>query len=327
MRILFIHNALRSFVRVDRDILATKHDVDELDLSDRSRVIRLPMRLHRADLVYVWFAGLHALPPVIGARLLGKPSVVVVGGYDTAHVPEIGYGSMLHPLESHSVRFICRMATCLLVNSHAAEAEVRANVRVKTPVRVCHHGFKIQSATLATERDSTVLSIGNISRESLARKGHEVFVRAAALLPEARFVLVGQCFDDAGDWLRSIASPNVEIPGFVEQSELDSLCRRASVYVQASAHEGFGCALAEAMLAGCIPVVSRRGALPEVAGDHGVWIDEKDPESVAGGVRTALCAPQSERRAIAARIVDTFSMERRRECLLAIVNNSLQMTP
>jgi hypothetical protein len=69
--------------------------------------------------------------------------------------------------------------------------------------------------------------------------------------------------------LRQAASPNVEFLGFVSDEELFSLYARASVYVQASMHEGFGLSVAEAMSAGCIPVVTRAGSLPEVVGDVG----------------------------------------------------------
>jgi len=61
--------------------------------------------------------------------------------------------------------------------------------------------------------------------------------------------------------------------------------RRAAVYVQASRHEGFGLAVAEAMLAGCVPVVMDVTAMPEVVGDAGVLIDSQDPGAVAEGVR------------------------------------------
>ena len=316
---LFVHNALRSFVQVDRDILATEHEVDELDHSVPSHLTALPASLRAADLVFCWFASLHSLGPVLGASLLRKPSVVVVGGYDTACMPEIGYGSMAHPVKRHVVRLICRTASALLVNSNAAKAEVRRHVGVPTPIEVCYHGFAPVSATLPVEREPIALSIGNVSRESLTRKGHEAFVRAAALAPELRFVLVGQCLDDAADILRRIATPNVEIVGFMPEPELNRLRSSASAYVQASAHEGFGCALAEAMLAGCIPVVSRRGALPEVAGEFGRWIDEHDPAAIARAVKEALHVSADERKAIAVSIETRFSLERRRQQLLQIV--------
>lgn len=319
MRILFVHNALRSFVRIDRDILALEHEVDEMDSSLSSQPASLLGRLQRADLVYAWFASGHSFAPVMGASLLNKPSLVVVGGYDTAHLPEIGYGSMAHPLKRHVVRAICSQASGMIANSEAAAAEVRANVSVATPIHVCYHGFQAPTVSLSEDREPLVLTVGNISRESMQRKGHEVFVRAAAHIPEARFVLAGQCQDDAGELLRDMASPNVEITGYLDDAALNDLYARASVYVQASAHEGFGCALAEAMLFGCTPVVSRRGALPEVAGEYGLWVDERDPADVAEAVRRGLQARAAERTAIAARIRSSFPLERRRDHLLDIV--------
>ena len=60
--------------------------------------------------------------------------------------------------------------------------------------------------------------------------------------------------------------------------------------MQASRHEGFGLAVAEAMLAGCVPVVMNVTAMPEVVGDAGVLIESQRPEEVADGVRRALGA-------------------------------------
>lgn len=319
MKILFVHNALRSFVRIDRDILASAHDVDELDVSASARITSWPARLAQADMVYAWFASRHSLASVVGAAILGKPSVVVVGGYDTACLPEIGYGSMAHPVKRHVVRGICTSASALIANSESAAAEVRTNVPVSTPLYVCHHGFSSSLASPGGARQPIVLTVGNISRESLRRKGHEVFVRAAALVPDARFVLVGQCFDDAIERLRAIAPPNVEIAGYLEQSSLDSLLSQTSVYVQVSAHEGFGCALAEAMLWGCAPVISRKGALLEVAGEYGLCADENDPADVADAIRLALPTSSSRRENIAARIRERFPLERRHTRLLQIV--------
>ena len=80
--------------------------------------------------------------------------------------------------------------------------------------------------------------------------------------------------------------------------DLHAAYRRAAVYVQASRHEGFGLAVAEAMLAGCVPVVMNVTAMPEVVGDAGVFVESQDPGDVAGGVRRALeLGPDAARRA------------------------------
>jgi glycosyltransferase involved in cell wall biosynthesis len=93
--------------------------------------------------------------------------------------------------------------------------------------------------------------------------------------------------------------------------------------VQASRHEGFGLAVAEAMLAGCVPVVMNVTAMPEVVGDAGVLIDSQSPEAVAAGVRRALdLGPGAGARA-RERILTAFPMENRRAGLLEIVGQTL----
>ena len=95
------------------------------------------------------------------------------------------------------------------------------------------------------------------------------------------------------------------------------------MYVQASRHEGFGLAVAEAMLAGCVPVVVNVTAMPEVVGDAGVLIDSQRPAEVAAGVRRALeLGPEAAQRA-RERILGRFPMERRRDGILAVVERAL----
>src|SRR5205823_8232695 len=124
------------------------------------------------------------------------------------------------------------------------------------------------------------------------------FVEAARELPDVEFVLAGLWKDDAIERLRALASPNVRFTGWLERPELDRLFRQAATYVQPSHHEGFGLAVAEAMLAGCVPVVTAAGALPEVVGDAGVQVPSDQPADVADGIRRALEAgPDAPARA------------------------------
>ena len=83
--------------------------------------------------------------------------------------------------------------------------------------------------------------------------------------------------------------------------------------MQASRHEGFGLAVAEAMLAGCVPVVMNVTAMPEVVGDAGVLIESQEPADIADGMRRALeLGPDAAARA-RERILSAFPMESRRE--------------
>ncbi|MEA2418236.1 MAG: hypothetical protein QOE60_442, partial [Thermoleophilaceae bacterium] len=129
--------------------------------------------------------------------------------------------------------------------------------------------------------------------------------------------------DDAVEELRAVAPSNVEFTGWVSDEQLHDLYRRAGAYVQASRHEGFGLAVAEAMLAGCVPVVMNATAMPEVVGDAGVLIESQRPEEVAEGVRRALALGADANRSARERIVTTFPMESRRDGILRVVDEAL----
>jgi glycosyltransferase involved in cell wall biosynthesis len=108
----------------------------------------------------------------------------------------------------------------------------------------------------------------------------------------------------------------VRFTGWLASEELQSYMRRASVYVQASAHEAFGMAVAEAMLRGCVPVVSDRGALPEVVWDCGVIVPFGDAEATAAGIRAALSRREELARRAHDRIKSSFSLPARRRQLI-----------
>ncbi|MEJ7715413.1 MAG: glycosyltransferase [Thermoleophilaceae bacterium] len=149
-------------------------------------------------------------------------------------------------------------------------------------------------------------------------------VRAGGAPPPGRGArLRGKALDDSIETLRSAAGDNVRFTGWVSDEELEALYARASVYVQASRHEGFGLAVAEAMLAGCVPVVMNVTAMPEVVDGAGVLIDSQDPEAVASGIREALAlGPDAHRRA-RERILSEFPMEIRREGILRVTGEAL----
>jgi glycosyltransferase involved in cell wall biosynthesis len=136
-------------------------------------------------------------------------------------------------------------------------------------------------------------------------------------------VVAGKWLDNSIEEMRAVAPPNVEFTGWLADEELHALYRRAAVYVQASRHEGFGLAVAEAMLAGCVPVVMNVTAMPEVVGDAGVLIESQRPEDVAAGVRRALDLGPEANRSARERILEAFPMETRRDGILRVVDEAL----
>jgi glycosyltransferase involved in cell wall biosynthesis len=324
-RVLYVHSRKASFVAIDREILAGRYEVEDLYQPGRvPNPWRIMRGVLRADLVFGWFASWHTFFPVTLAWILRKPSVMIIGGFDTANMPDIGYGYQQGGLRRMASRWIMNRATRLVTNSEYSRSEIERNTPIPPDrVTVLHHGVPDPFGGLPAAKAAQALTVGHLVRSTLEQKGHRPFVAAAAILPDVRFVFVGKWHDDAIDELRQIAGENVEFTGWVSDETLHQLYRDSSVYVQASRHEGFGLAVAEAMLAGCVPVVMNVTAMPEVVGDAGVLIDSQSPEAVADGVRRALeLGPEAGARA-RERILGAFPMESRRDGLLEIVGQTL----
>jgi glycosyltransferase involved in cell wall biosynthesis len=312
--ILFVHNGAAQFVRLDLVELRKRYRVTECYLRSRwVNPVTIWRQVRTHDLVFGWFASWHTFLPFVLARLSGKPSVLVVGGYDVANMPQIGYGHQRGGLKKWVSRWTMRLATRLITFSNYSGGEAEHNASIsKEHVSTIYIGVPDPFVSLPqAQRGRIALTVGNVDRSNLLRKGHEAFVRTAALMPDVSFVLAGAWQDSAIDHLRAIATPNVTLTGWLTDEALDDYYRRASVYVQVSLHEGFGLSVAEAMLAGCVPVVSRAGSLPEVTGDSAIFVDTPAPALIAKAIAEALTYPEEARAPIRQRILDEFPLERR----------------
>jgi glycosyltransferase involved in cell wall biosynthesis len=317
-RVLLVYSRPARFVEIDRDLLRERHEVRVWAQPGRfANPLAVLREVRRADVLVGWFASWHTFWPITLAWLLRKPSLLVVGGFDTASVPEIGYGYQRGGAARRLSRWIMFRATSLLTHSDASRREIEANVGVTGErVTVAYPGVPDPFGTVAPHsRDRLVLTVGGVGWLTFERKGLRPFVQAAALVPDAEFVVAGEWLDRAVDLLRELGAPNVRFTGRLERSELDELFARASVYVQASRHEAFGMSLAEAMLAGCIPVATTAGSLPEVVGDVGVRTDDSSVPALAEAIERALELGEDERARARQRVLERFPVDARRRAL------------
>ena len=324
-RVLYVHSRKASFVAIDREILASRYEVEDLYQPGRwPNPLAVIRGVVRADLVFGWFASWHTFFPITLAALLRKPSVMIIGGFDSANMPEIGYGYQQGGLRRWASRWIMRRARRLVTFSNYSLSEIERNTAIpRERVAVIHLGVPDPFGGQPAAKERQALTVGAVDHTTLVQKGQIPFVRAAAELPDVRFVFAGKALDESIKELRALAGDNVVFTGWLSDEDLRDTYRRSAVYVQASRHEGFGLAVAEAMLAGCVPVVMDVTAMPEVVGDAGVLIGSQEPSAVAAGVRRALeLGPDAARRA-RERILREFPMERRRDGLLKVVEEAL----
>ena len=331
MKILFVHNALRSFVRLDLEILRSEHEVREIKFAPNAHGVRdVAQSVSWCDLVFGWWASWHMLLPAFLAGKRGKAVIVVGGDYDVIYDPfgRTPYRLLLDRLRQGLGRLMFRWIDWFVTFSQFSRAEALRLPYVDPNRTLCIRlGLPDLAAGRRLAKTDTVLTVGTVSRYEILRKGLGTFVKASALLPHYEFKLTGIWQDDAIRTLRHWNDRNITYTGCVPDSELFREMSEAKVYVQASHHEGFGMALAEAMLFQCAPVVTDRGSLPEVVGDTGLYVAYDDPIGTAAAIEEA-CRRQSELGPRArARVLSLFPLERRKQQLLSLVDSMRAQHP
>lgn len=322
-KILFIHNGLQRFVRIDRDLLSEKHYVVEIDFNWAPIQLSMVLKeFFRCEIVFGWFASHHTFLPVILGKLFGKKTVVCASDYDLANEPEWNYGSMRGGIRKFVNNFIFRTADTIIVPSIFSQTLALNNTVLKKnedKIRVIPHGLPFQPAP-DIQKEQSVVTVGSVNQETLWRKGIGTFVEMGKYIPEIPCNVVGKLEVNDQKDLVNRASPNVIFHGFLPDLKRDQLLRSSGAYAQLSYMEGFGLSLAEAMLQRCVPVVTNRGALPEVVGDCGIYAPLNDPRAAADAVREGLSQPHLGRLA-RERILDLFPLKKRKEAIYQLLNS------
>ncbi len=160
---------------------------------------------------------------------------------------------------------------------------------------------------------TNLLFVGRVT----PNKRQEDLVRLASywrrfISPDVRLLLVGKLprrrsyYDALQSFFyeEGFTPAEVVFTGHVDHAELLACYAEADVFVSASAHEGFGVPLVEAMLMDVPVLAYRAGAVPDTLGDAGVQYSEARVDEVAemahrlvtdAPLRQAVLAAQRER--------------------------------
>jgi glycosyltransferase involved in cell wall biosynthesis len=295
-----------------------------------------------SDLYLAWWATGSVLPLLV-AKLTGKPIIVVAGGNEAMFyrdsVTSRPAGYLAYPWHKKlAVRASLRFADRVVAVSRFMVDDVAA-LGGRAPT-VAHNTVDpgVFHEISGCDR-KFVTSILGFDANAYELKRGDVFLRSIPRIlerdPDRRFRIIGR----KGEMLahaRSVIDSleigrNVEIMSLVENSEVPRIMSEAIAYVQVSDTETFGLAVVEAMSCGAPVVVSSRGAIPEVVGDCGVFVDHNDPASVADGILRVIKMPPEERALLVARarerVERLFSYPRRKEILGALIRAVVSDAP
>lgn len=326
-RVAFIYRSLSHFIETDIQILARHFEVLPLQYTNLTSLGNIVKAVLSSDIVYCWFAGRYAVLALLFARLFGKKGVIVVGGYDVINDswPEL-------PLPAYQkvlTRLALEFSDDVLALSDASLSSARDLVpsRLWMKMTRVYLGVDFPEGQIGqvAKKEKMVLTVSRLAKGQIERKGLLTFIRAAHRLPDVPFTVVGAFneHDPAFRRLKNVAPENVTFTGYIERSALYQLYQRAKAYVQVSRHEGFGLALAEAMAHGCIPIVSRSGAIPEVVGQTGVYVGPDDDVALAEAIRKVLEYADYDHLGLEARrrVICLFPILNRERELLEILNS------
>ncbi|TAK21020.1 MAG: glycosyltransferase family 1 protein [Chloroflexota bacterium] len=103
----------------------------------------------------------------------------------------------------------------------------------------------------------------------------------------------GWLVDDLEERARTLGIADaVHWIGGVARHQMPGLFGGALALILASHYEGFGLPVVDAMAMGVPCIVSRRGALPEIAGNAALYVDPDDTQSIATALRRIVDEPR-----------------------------------
>ena len=325
-KLVYIYPSKPSFIQQDLDILKKHFNVRCIDVGKTKRsllqkgilIAKMIYDILWADISFTWFANNHAYAMVKLSKYFRKKSMVIIGGFEVANEPEIGYGGQLDPILAKRIKYILGNADEIISVSKFSEKEIYKISKPKS-IKLIYNSVDSNKFQPGNIKENIVITVCIVDKKNIIRKGLETFVKTAAILPETRFVIIGKWIDEAIEDLKAKASKNVEFTGFVSDEELLEWYQKSKVYCQLSYYESFGVALAESMACECVPVIAERGAMPEVAGDTGFMVPYGNPEATAEAIKKALISENGP--AARKRVLELFRTEDREYKLIEACQN------
>ncbi len=225
----------------------------------------------------VFFSPVTAFP--LRLRCPVVPTIHELSWLDMGtHAPPLELGRVLLALGRAS-RIVCVSASTA---RQCVEIGRMRRLDLKGRIKVVRNGFipppHGDEPLHMEERPPLVLTIASPLKRKNLFFHLQVFSMLAKRMGNATYCLVGP--EGRGrkrllGYAKSLGiSSFVEMPGYMSDLEKGDLLCRARVLLHLPLSEGFGFTPLEALSLGCVPVVSRRGGLPEILGKAGFFVDD-----------------------------------------------------
>lgn len=251
------------------------------------------------DLIDAHYFYPDGVAAVLLARHFEKPVTITARGTDINLIPR-------YAIPRGMIRWAARRADGLVTVCQALkDALVELGVEAER-IRVLRNGVDLavfrpverkEVRERCGVRGPVLLSVGAL----IARKAHDLIIRALPELPDATLLIVGEGPEE--ETLRKLAerlevADRVRLLGAQPHAELRDLYGAADVLVLPSSREGWANVLLEAMACGTPVVASNVWGTPEVVAqpEAGLLLESRTPEAIVKSVCAVLSDPPDRDR-------------------------------
>lgn len=345
--IIYIFPNSSSFIKSDIKMLSKYYNIIENTYNWKRKKLTpyyllkqfffLVKNTKKAKAIIISFGGYWSLLPCLLGKIFKTPTYIINNGTDVASIPSLNYGSLRKPI----IKFFCKLSyknatTLLPVSSSLIKTKntYYSNdlsslqglkhffPKLKTPIKVIPNGFDTSFWQQNKEIKKNKYDFVTVfSQDQYILKGGDLIVQVAKIFPHLNFFIVG-CTSPNNNSMPK----NVSFLGKVKPNELRNIFSQCSFYLQLSIYEGFGCALCEAMLCNCIPIGSNVNIIPDIIGNSGYIIKERNIKNLENLLQKVINPMNKNNFGEIARkrIITNYNINIREKELITLLNNSQQ---
>lgn len=240
------------------------------------QLLRMVSSRHRRQSFHI-LHGFWGFPAGFAAVLLGKilslPAVVTLMGGETAAIPAINYGNLLHPRLRRFTRWTCRRADhlCILTrfqNGALSQFGITGDETTVIPIGANTTLFK--PAYKSLHPPYRFLHVGNLTEVKDQPTLLKAF-RRISTQTEAELRIIGP--DYLNGQLQQLAGElgigdRISFLGKLDHAQLPNHFRWAHFLLHSSLHEGQGVVIAEAAASGVVVCGTRVGLIADLGEEY-----------------------------------------------------------
>lgn len=299
LKVVVVYYIKPTFVVKDIEILSQFSAVSEyyfnpnkllLPFSLIKQLFYVILNLKHIDVFVCQIGGYHCIFPALLSKWFSKKCYIITVGADCVSYPTLGYGNLRKKILRFFSGIGYKNCTAILpvhkalanyTNNYYKEDIINQGIenfyKTVAPVIPLENGYDTNfwkpDYTKRSKKLKFISVCGGLDLDyRKILKGADIIVELAKIFPEYDFVVVG----GNANTFKTTLPTNITIIPTVKQADLLAYYQSSHFYIQLSISEGFPNALAEAMACGCVPIVSNVSSMPNIIGDTGFVLTDRE---------------------------------------------------